>query len=202
MTDKKLDDKVREFMVEMSDVEILKTTEAYGYFYAALPDIIKVITPILIKHGIWYKHRTGYDAESKCNLVITRVYNINDSNDFEESITIIDKEAQLAKMNRFMIEGSAITYFRRYHLTTMLGLQTDEDSDAGGKRVKKQSGTGRSVEANSEPEKPNMVAIFDKQIELKNKVQINKLFDMYKPQMNNAEIKAISQLIENKHGNK
>ena len=196
-----IETKIVEFQHAMNNVEILKTKEAYGYYYADLVSILDIVGPILKELGIGYYHTTSI-TDSGSNMVSTIVFDIDEPASRIVSSSVIPDNTVLAKMNNLMVVGSAITYFRRYHLTTMLGLTTDEDTDAGGKRVKKQSGAGRSVEANSEPEKPNMVAIFDKQIELKNKVQINKLFDMYKPQMNNAEIKAISQLIENKHGNK
>ena len=39
-------------------------------------------------------------------------------------------------MNTFQVMGSAITYYRRYTLSTMLGLVTDKDADASGEQVK------------------------------------------------------------------
>ena len=40
-------------------------------------------------------------------------------------------------MNNFQVAGSAITYFRRYALSSALGLVTDKDTDAGGEKVSK-----------------------------------------------------------------
>jgi len=39
-------------------------------------------------------------------------------------------------MNDFQILGSAITYVRRYSLSSALGLITDKDIDGGGEQVK------------------------------------------------------------------
>ena len=39
-------------------------------------------------------------------------------------------------MNEFQVLGSAITYLRRYALSSMLGLVTDKDTDASGEQVK------------------------------------------------------------------
>jgi uncharacterized protein YdeI (BOF family) len=39
-------------------------------------------------------------------------------------------------MNDFQVLGSAITYIRRYAISSMLGLVTDKDTDAGGEQVK------------------------------------------------------------------
>jgi hypothetical protein len=196
MSDKqKILDNIRSFQLEMENVEILKSTEAYGYNYADLPSILKVIHPVLLKHKLWYNHTTKYDRESKQNVLETVIYCIDDNEDFIYSSTIIDREATLAKMNRFMIEGSALTYFRRYHLVTMLGLLTDEDHDAGGKRTK----PGRSVETATVSE-VNFVAIFEKQAKTKTKQQFQKTFDAYKSQMNNDDIKAVEKIFKDKYG--
>lgn len=191
---------IRLFQKDMKDVEIIRATEAYGYYYATLQDIHKVIDPYLEKHNLWYSHHTGYDITTGCNVLTTVVYNVNDEEDAIVSTTLIDKEATLAKMNRFMTEGSAITYFRRYHLTTMLGLLTDEDHDAGGKRVKK--GEGRSVESRSEPPtKVDFVGIFTKQAATKTKDQFAKTFEAYKSQMTNEDIQAVTQIMTDTYGN-
>ena len=156
MSEKSLKQRLRAFQKEMHGVEIIKNTKAYGYNYATLKDILFVIEPILDEHGIWYQHNTGFDHDSKQNTVHTFIYSVDNEDDRESCTTLIDKEATLAKMNRFMIEGSAITYFRRYHITTLLGLTTDEDTDAGGKKVEK---GGRSVEAASGNAGPDFEAI-------------------------------------------
>jgi hypothetical protein len=56
-------------------------------------------------------------------------------------------------MNDFQVLGSAITYLRRYALSSALGLVTDKDTDAGGEQVK--------TEAKNETKK---VAIDDKRL--------------------------------------
>ena len=38
-------------------------------------------------------------------------------------------------MNEFQVYGSAITYFRRYAISSLLGIVTDKDTDAGGEQV-------------------------------------------------------------------
>ena len=194
---------VRKFQSDMDGIEIIKATEAYGYYYATLKDILDVISPVLKKNKIWYSHHTGYEATIKCNTLTTIVYNVDNEEDFISCHTIIDGDAQIAKMNKFMVEGSAITYFRRYHITTLLGLTTDEDTDAAGKRVvKKESQNGRSIEAATNvSSKPDFVKIFTGLLEKKTKAQIEKTFDAYKPQMDNDEIKLVSQLIIEKYGN-
>ena len=53
-----------------------------------------------------------------------------------QSDTLIPQNVQLAKMNEFQVLGSAITYIRRYALSSMLGLVTDKDTDASGEQVR------------------------------------------------------------------
>ena len=190
--------RIMNFQQEMEDIEILKLTEAYGYYYATLHDILKVIHPILRKHSIWYQHYTDYDIDGDTRTLITFIYLTEDPNQRIVSTSKLDTDVILAKMNKFMVEGSAITYFRRYHLTTLLGLNTDEDTDAGGKRVtKKPGGKGRSVEAStSTTEVPNFVEIFKSQAKNKTKEQFQKTFEMYKSQMPEDQAKEVAQLFK------
>lgn len=205
---KKYDDKdsvltrVRNFQLDMKDVVIIKSTEAYGYYYATLENILDVIEPKLIENGLWYNHTTNYDASVNKNTLSTIIYSISEGeDDCIMSTTIIDGDTSLAKMNKFMVEGSGITYFRRYHITTMLGLTMDEDTDAGGKRVKSKSGSGRSVEAaSSVPTKTDFASIFNSLLETKTKDQVSKTFNLYKTQMDNDQIKEVTNLITEKYG--
>jgi len=202
-TEKSVLNRIREFQKEMKDVEIIKATEAYGYYYATLKDILDIIDPMLEKHGLWYNHSTGFEHGTTYNTLTTVVYNVDNEKDAIMCRTIIDGETKLGGMNRFMVEGSGITYFRRYHLTTILGLTTDEDTDASGKRVVKKEGrVGRSVEAStSVPAKTDFVKIFSGLMEKKTKPQIIKTLGVYKTQMDNDEIKAVQKLIDEKYGN-
>jgi hypothetical protein len=43
---------------------------------------------------------------------------------------------QLKGMNDYQSFGSGITYYRRYCLSTILGIVTDKDTDAAGEQVK------------------------------------------------------------------
>jgi len=49
----------------------------------------------------------------------------------------IPQGVQLKGMNDFQVLGSAITYARRYSLSMMLGIVTDEDNDASGIQTNK-----------------------------------------------------------------
>lgn len=193
--------RINDFKKSMDGVEILKSTAAYGYNYADLDSIHKVIDPILRKNLIGIFHKASYSEALNCNKLTTLIYCIDDPEDAVYSETLIDKDATLAKMNKFMVEGSAMTYFRRYHIVTMLGLLADEDTDAGGKRFDSKS-KGRSVESNATAESTiDFKAIFTKQAETKTQAQFVKTFDAYKSQMTNEDIEAVTKIMTDKYGN-
>jgi hypothetical protein len=107
---------------------ILKDTQAYGYKYADLPAVFTVINPLLKKHGI------GFTQLINGMSVKTIVFHI-DSSEQIESNTDIPQGVTLKGMNDFQVLGSAITYIRRYALSSILGLVTDKDTDASGEQA-------------------------------------------------------------------
>lgn len=108
---------------------ILKDTQAFGYKYADLPEIFKVINPLLKKHGL------GFMQPIEGTTIKTVIFHI-ESGEKIESFTDIPQGVQLKGMNDFQVLGSAITYIRRYALSSVLGLVTDKDTDASGEQVK------------------------------------------------------------------
>jgi hypothetical protein len=107
---------------------IHKGTTGYGYSYADLPAIFEIINPLLKKHGLGF-----YQAVNN-NLIKTVVFH-TDSGETIESVTDIPQGVELAKMNKFQVLGSAITYIRRYALSSLLGLVTDKDTDGNGEVI-------------------------------------------------------------------
>lgn len=106
-----------------------KGTQGYGYTYAGLPQIFQVINPLLKKHGL------GFTQLVQSETIETILFH-SESGETIKSMTDIPQGVQLAKMNEFQVAGSAITYYRRYALSSMLGIITDDDPDASGEQVK------------------------------------------------------------------
>lgn len=104
---------------------IHKATAGYGYSYTDLPEIIRTITPILKKHEL------GYTQLLEGTTLKTIIYHTKTGQSLESSVEIPQNET-LKGMNKFQILGSAITYFRRYALSSALGLVTDKDLDGCG----------------------------------------------------------------------
>jgi len=109
---------------------IHKGTEGYGYSYADLAAIKSVIDPLLQKHGM------GYTQPINGTQICTTIFHI-ESGETIEGCADIPQGVSLAKMNEFQVLGSAITYMRRYQLSSMLGIVTDKDTDAGGQQTAK-----------------------------------------------------------------
>jgi hypothetical protein len=110
---------------------IHKETQGYGYSYADLPKIFEVINPLLKKHGL------GFTQLINGQSIITVLFHV-ESGEQIESQTDIPQGVQLKGMNDFQVLGSAITYLRRYALSSILGIVTDKDVDAAGEQVKKE----------------------------------------------------------------
>lgn len=104
---------------------IHKGTQGYGYSYADLPAIFDKINPLLKKYGL------GFTQPIMGDCIKTIIFHI-ESGEILESVTEIPKGVTLKGMNDFQVLGSAITYIRRYALSSILGLITDKDTDASG----------------------------------------------------------------------
>ena len=110
------------------DVPILiKNTKGYGYNYVDLSEIIRIITPILNKYNL------GVIQPLTTTGIKTILYHTV-SGDTIESYVEIPQDVELKGMNTYQAYGSAITYFRRYTLSSLLGLVSDKDSDASGQQ--------------------------------------------------------------------
>lgn len=108
---------------------IHKGTKGYGYSYADLPAIFEVINPLLKKNGL------GFTQLVESKGIKTILFH-GETGETLESFTEIPQDVNLKGMNDFQVLGSAITYIRRYALSSMLGLVTDKDIDASGEQVK------------------------------------------------------------------
>lgn len=110
---------------------IHKDTKGHNYTYADLPQIFSVINPLLKKHKLCFTQLLENDG------IKTILFHV-ESGEQLESFTQIPK-VKLGNMNDYQAYGSGVTYFRRYALSSMLGIITDKDLDAAGTQVKEQA---------------------------------------------------------------
>lgn len=114
---------------------ITKDTEGYGYKYASLPQIIEVINPLLAKHGLVFTQAFIKRYIDMPQQLVTTLFHLESGESIESAIVI--PTVSLKGMNDYQSLGSGITYLRRYALSSLLGIVTDEDNDAAGEQEKK-----------------------------------------------------------------
>lgn len=105
---------------------INKNTKGYGYKYADLPYIIKTITPILKDCNLSFTQLVGGDNG---NVSVTTVLIHSESGEYFETTISADVASNKGSMSLIQAVGSVITYLRRYSLSAILGIVTDEDID-------------------------------------------------------------------------
>lgn len=100
--------------------KVNKDAKGYGYNYASFDNVVETIKPELEKQGLGYTH-TFEGQDIVCTL-------FNTEGDTLVSRLTLPQES-LKGMNASQSMGAAITYARRYTLTAILGLVTDDDTD-------------------------------------------------------------------------
>lgn len=103
---------------------IHKDTKGHNYTYADLPQIFSVINPLLKKHKLCFTQLLENDG------IRTILFHVESGEQIESHTPI--PLVKLGAMNEYQSYGSGVTYFRRYALSSMLGLVTDKDTDASG----------------------------------------------------------------------
>jgi len=119
-----------EFQQEVKVIH--KATQGYGYSYTDLPKIFSEINPLIKKHGLGFTQLINTNEGH--NYLVTILFHV-ESGEVLESSTLVPI-VQLKGMNEYQCFGSGITYFRRYCLSSILGLVTDKDTDASGEQEK------------------------------------------------------------------
>jgi len=202
MSEKEVTVEKKNIWQKMSDIQglniqINKDKAAHGYSYATLDQIMDKLSPILHEHKLLVYHQTDYDTEEKCSYLKTTVKDIESPDDQITSLTYLDSTIILPGQNKVMVIGSMITYYRRYHVTSLFGLTTETDTDAGGAVKSGKTAAGRSVEAAGGGEKTvDFVGIFSNMIAKgKSKEVVSKQLENYKSKMNEEQVEAVTKLI-------
>lgn len=107
-----------------------KETKGYGYKYASLPSIFETINPLLKKHGLALTQPLVQEYNKRC--IKTILIHLSSGEKLESIVDV--PVVTLKGMNDYQSLGSGITYLRRYSLSSLLGIVTDEDTDAQGKQ--------------------------------------------------------------------
>jgi len=101
-----------------------KTKEAdtgkYKYKYADIGDVLEAVLPVLSKHGLSLMQPTK--IENNSIILVTRIAH--------SSGETVESEYPVCSLNgNHQAMGSAMTYARRYALTSLLGIAAVDDTD-------------------------------------------------------------------------
>ncbi len=96
----------------------------YEYKYASLDDILAAVTPALSRHGLVLTQRFYFGASGGICLETKLIHESGDS--IEPAVLPIGTHADMKAL------GSEITYLRRYAVTALLCVGTEEDTDGAG----------------------------------------------------------------------
>lgn len=105
-------------------IPLSKSKHGYGYNYTPLDTIIDMLNTVLPKHGINFVQFPSTVGENYS--LTTRVFHV--SGEWMED-TIIFNLTEISKANDTQKLGASITYFRRYTLSSIFGIASDEDID-------------------------------------------------------------------------
>lgn len=122
----------KKFMQVLNEVPNFSTDETANagsrtYKYLNLATLLKNIKPIFEKHDIAFSQKVTFDSKGDGRQTLGTV----------ETIIFDENEQQTVCSYPFFVTGdpqqvgSAITYARRYSLTTVLGIFPDKDDDGG-----------------------------------------------------------------------
>ena len=122
----------KKFMQVLNAVPNFSTDETANagsrtYKYLNLSTLLKNIKPIFEKHDIAFSQKVTFNGTGDGRQILGTV----------ETIIFDENEQQTVCLYPFFVTGdpqqvgSAITYARRYSLTTVLGIFPDKDDDGG-----------------------------------------------------------------------
>lgn len=101
---------------------LLRDTDGYGYKYVTFDHIVAQIKPLLKKYNL------GFSQIVEGRGLTTIIFHTESGESIEGTAEIPDID--LKSLNKYQSFGAGITYYRRYALTSMLGLLSDKDIDA------------------------------------------------------------------------
>ena len=112
--------------------DISKDSKGYGYNYTSFDKLVQYLRPLLGKHGLSFVQMPIGDSSS---VGVKTMYMHAESGEWI-SCEIKSPIAESKGMNTYQSIGSAITYFRRYSLSSFVGIAIEEDVEASSKQKK------------------------------------------------------------------
>lgn len=104
---------------------VAKTKQAYGYKYAPFDSIVDMLRLVLPKHKLWFTQ----DVSTEGDRYILETLVLHESGEWLKSAMVMTDTELSGKANTTQQLGASITYFKRYVLSAIFGIATDEDVD-------------------------------------------------------------------------
>lgn len=105
---------------------------SYSYNYADIADVLAAVRPILNDQGISIVQHTdvraGLDGSYR-HVLVTRIYHTDGS--------FLQSEWVLRDLDQPQAVGGDLTYFRRYQLSALIGIASEDDDDNARSKVEK-----------------------------------------------------------------
>jgi hypothetical protein len=154
---------------------ILNRQKASNYKYSKLDDVVEHLQPVLDKYRVGFEHCTF--IENGVNCLKTTIYDID--NEKDEVIATSTVTADSKVMSVHQATGAGITFFKRYHLVSLFGLLTENDTD------------GNTTIAPKSNNQLDWIAIFEPYIKKGDKTDCLKKYELQEKNMSDEQRKAI-----------
>lgn len=129
-----LSEALARFQEDIRNPENTATNPQFRSKYAPLNVVINTIKPIMAKYGLSFIQSTGSDVGNESIVVTTLL--LHKTGEWIESdpLTLPAYQVKGGGVKDFNAQGagSAITYARRYSLSAILGLSSEDDDDGNG----------------------------------------------------------------------
>ena len=126
----------RRFFIASNHLQSVLRCEAsaHNYKYCQIQPILKERS-YLYGQGIVFKQRTVFCKESYKNILVTTLYDVFDDYREKDKISMkihnpkINEHTENKDKNLNKQFGASLTYYRRYQLYVILGIQPEDDKD-------------------------------------------------------------------------
>ena len=142
--------KMRTEIAPVAKTKIARTPR-YSYAYATLDSIIELLTVVLPKHGLGWIQSIG--TEDGRQVLTTRI--IHESGEWLEDTFALPEIGTDGGKTANQELGASITYFKRYALSALFGVATDEDTDGVAEVRERKQQVRANARAAAQPQPAN-----------------------------------------------
>ena len=109
----------------VAKTKVARVGDKYSYKYAPFDGIVDMLRLTLPKHHLWFTQ----DVSSDGDKYILETLVLHESGEWLKSSMVMTDTKLSMSSNATQQLGASITYFKRYILSAIFGIATDEDVD-------------------------------------------------------------------------